>query len=92
VDTDRFDSPFQEFDVQWSPDSQWLTYTKQLPSQLRAVLVYSLAGARATQVSDGMSDSLYPVFDRSGKYLIFTASTDMGLTAGWLDMSSLADP
>ena len=29
-----------------------------------------------------MSDALYPVFDASGKYLYFTASTDMGLTAG----------
>ncbi len=92
VDTDRFDSPAHEFDVRWSPDSAWLTYTKQLPSQLRAVFVYSLAGARATQVSDGMSDALYPEFDRSGSYLIFTASTDLGLSAGWLDMTSQARP
>ncbi len=30
--------------------------------------------ARATQVTDGMSDARYAVFDRSGKYLYFTAS------------------
>ena len=92
VDTDRFDSPNQEFDVRWSPDSRWLVYTKQLPSQLRAVFVYSLASRTATQVTDGMSDALYPVFDASGKYLYFTASTDMGLTAGWLDMTSIGHP
>ncbi|MDD5562656.1 MAG: PDZ domain-containing protein [Thermoanaerobaculaceae bacterium] len=92
VDTDRFDSPAHEFDVRWSPDSRWLAYTKQLPSQLRAVFVYSLAGGKATQVTDGMSDALYPVFDRGGKYLYFTASTDMGLTAGWLDMTSIGHP
>jgi hypothetical protein len=29
-----------------------------------------------------MSDALYPVFDKSGKHLYFTASTDLGLSAG----------
>ncbi len=92
VDHDRFDSPLHEFDVRWSPDSRWLTYTKQLPSQLHAVFVYELATHTITQITDGMSDALYPVFDRSGKYLFFTASTDVGLSAGWLDMSSMGRP
>ena len=42
VSTDRFDSPLQEFDVQWSPDSKWLTYTLQLENHMRGVFVYSL--------------------------------------------------
>ena len=92
VDSDRFDSPLHEFDASWSPDGRWLTYTRQLPNHLRAVFVYSLATRRISQVTDGMSDCLYPVFDRNGKYLYFTASTDMGLTPGWLDMTSEAHP
>ena len=92
VGTDRFDSPLQEFDAQWSPDSKWLTYTLQLENHMRGVFVYSLESQKATQVTDGMSDALYPVFDKNGKYLYFTASTDMGLTTGWLDMTSEAHP
>jgi len=92
VDTDLFDTPLHEFDATWAPDSRWITYTKQLPNHLRAVFVYSLESRQATQVSDGLSDALYPVFDRSGDNLYFTASTDFGLTAGWLDMSSDAHP
>ncbi|WP_217318879.1 S41 family peptidase [Rhodanobacter sp. B05] len=92
VDTDRFDTPLHEFDVSWSPDGRWLTYTKQLPNHLRAVFVYALATHQATQVTDGMSDCLYPVFDRNGKYLYYTASTDEGLSPGWLDMTSEAHP
>ena len=92
VDTDRFDSPAYEFDAVWSPDSAWLAYTKQLPSLLHAVYVYSLATAKATQVTDGMSEALYPAFDRGGKYLYLTASTDLGLAAGWLDMTSIGHP
>jgi tricorn protease len=92
VDTDRFDSPLHEFDMVWSPDSKWLAYTKQLQSTLRAAFVYSLDTGKATQITDGMSDVLYPNFDRNGKYLYFTASTDMGLSTGWLDMTSAAHP
>ena len=92
VATDRFDSPLQEFDVQWSPDSKWLTYTLQLENHMRAVFVYSLESQKATQVTDGMSDALFPVFDKEGKYLYFTASTNLGLSTGWLDMTSEAHP
>ena len=92
VNTDRFDSPLQEFDVQWSPDSKWLTYTLQLENHMRGVFVYSLDSQKATQVTDGMSDAVFPAFDKNGKYLYFTASTNMGLTTGWLDMTSEAHP
>jgi len=92
VDTDLFDTPLHEFDVAWSPDNKWLTYTKQLENHLRAVFVYSVDNSKASQVTDGMSDALYPNFDRNGKYLYFTASTYMGLTSGWLDMTSIGHP
>ena len=88
VDTDLFDSPLHEFDVVWSPDSRWLAYTKQIDNHMRAVFVYSLDDKKVTQLTDGMSDALYPNFDKNGKYLYFTASTNMGLTTGWLDMTS----
>jgi tricorn protease len=92
VDTDLFDTPLHELDQVWSPDNKWLAYTKQLESHLRAVFLYSLDSHKVTQVTDGMSDALYPNFDKNGKYLYFTASTDMGLSSGWLDMTSIAHP
>ncbi len=75
-------------DPVWSPDSKWLTYGKQLPNLQRAVFVYSLDTSKATQMTDGMSDARYPTFDKGGKYLYFTASTNMGPTLGFLDMSA----
>lgn len=92
IDTDAFDQPTQSFDPAWSPDGRWLAYTKQLPNHLYAVFVHSLDSGKTTRVSDGMSDCRYPAFDKNGKYLYFTASTDMGLTPGWLDLSSQAHP
>ncbi len=60
----------------WSPDSQWLAYSKVLPNGLAAIHLYSLARGSSTQITDGLSDAINPVFDKDGKYLYFTASTD----------------
>ena len=66
----------------WSPDSKWLAYSKVLPNELSAIHLYSLADSKSTQVTDGMSDALNPVFDKDGKYLYFTASTNSGESLG----------
>ena len=72
----------------WSPDNKWIAYTRQFPSGLHAVFIYSLDQAKTFQITDGMSDVLYPSFDKNGKYLYFTASTNVALTTAGLDMSS----
>jgi tricorn protease len=62
----------------WSPDSKWLAYARRLQNYMDAIFVYSLADGKPTQLTDGMSDARHPVFDKEGKYLFFTASTDDG--------------
>ncbi len=72
----------------WAPDNKWIAYVKQLPSGQHAVFVYSLEQGKVSQITDGMSDALNPAFDPNGKYLYFTASTDVALSTAGLDMSS----
>ncbi len=74
---------------EWSPDSQWIAYTREAANDLQAVFLYSLAGHRSTQVTDAMSDAASAVFDPSGKYLYFLASTDDGPSRAGIDLSSL---
>jgi tricorn protease len=62
----------------WSPDSKWLAYASSLPNYLGAIHIYSIATGKVVQITDGMSDAGNPVFDKDGKYLYFTASTDSG--------------
>lgn len=88
VDTNTFESPFPVLNPSWSPDSNWIVYTKQLRNRLCAVHAFSLESGKSTQITDGLSDARYAVFDKSGKYVYFTASTNNGPTTGWLDMSS----
>jgi tricorn protease len=92
VDTDMYTDPAHGLQLAWSPDSRWIAYTKQLRSHLHAVFAYSLEQAKSYQLTDGMSDALFIAFDKEGKYLYFTASTDAALNTGWLDMTSLQRP
>jgi tricorn protease len=76
-------------ELAWSPDSQWIAYTRDLESQMHAIFVYSLATHVSTQITDGMSNAAHPVFDASGKYLYFAASTNNGPSDAGIDLSSL---
>jgi len=72
----------------WSPDSRYVAYAAHLSSLFRAIFVADVNTGESHQVTDGLSDAMYPVFDASGKYLWFLASTDFGLRSQWLDMTS----
>ena len=90
IDADTYDTPFRgDINPSWSPDSKWIVYSKMLKNHLRAVCIYSVADGKATQISDGMSDAQHAAFDKDGRHLYFTASTNQGLATGWLDMSSM---
>jgi tricorn protease len=92
VSTERYDDPSSAMNPTWSPDSKWLSYTKFLESHQHAVFVYSMESGKESQITDGTADSRFPVFDRDGKTMYFTSSTDVGLTKGWLDLSSFQHP
>jgi tricorn protease len=92
IDTDTYAGPFNTLNPVWSPDSRWIAYTKQLRNHLRAVFAYSLEQHKSYQLTDGMSDALNAAFDKEGKSLYFTASTNTALSLGWLDMTSLQRP
>jgi tricorn protease len=92
VDTDRYANPERSMNPVWSPDSRWVAYARRLDNQLRAVFAYNIRTGERHQLTDGMADSISPVWDASGKYLYFLASTNYGLNTGWLDMTSYDRP
>ncbi|MRR20816.1 peptidase S41, partial [bacterium] len=89
VDTDEmyFPGPFREIHGDWSSDSKWIVYTKMLNSFFRVVCLYSVDQQKSFPVTDGLSDATDPVFDPSGDYLYFLASTDAGPVINWFDLS-----
>jgi len=89
IDTDTYAHPERTFEPAWSPDSKWLAYSKRLPSQFHVLMAYSMVEKKPYQLTDGLSDAVSPAWDAGGKYLYFLASTDFGLSSGWLDLSSI---
>ena len=92
IDTDTYDAPQRTLDPVWAPDSRWIAYSKKLTSEMHAIFAYSLEQNKTAQLTDGLSDARFPAFDQKGQYLYFTASTDVGPTTGWLDLSSVNRP
>ena len=92
VDSDKLASQTgrtgNAFSPSWSFDSEWLAYEKTLNNGLRAVFMYNLTTKVAQQITDGMSYAGQPTFSRDGKYLFFTASTNVGLSNSGLHMSA----
>ncbi|MEY4635765.1 MAG: hypothetical protein RJA55_1563 [Acidobacteriota bacterium] len=72
----------------WSPDSKWIAFASRLNTLYRAIVVANVETGEKKQVTDGLADAMYPVWDASGKYLWFLASTNLGLGSQWLDMTS----
>jgi tricorn protease len=75
----------------WSPDGLWIAYRKHLPSRMGVICLYSIAARKVVTLTDGMSDAGNPIFDKSGQYLYFTASTNAGI-ARQPDILSRMDP
>lgn len=88
VDQDRYAHPNRTLNPVWSPDSKWIAYVRQLESHFKAAFAYQVETQEKIQLTDGMADVISPVWDQNGEYLYFLASTNYGLSSGWLDMSS----
>lgn len=66
----------------WAPnfshDSRFLTYSKQLKNRAGAIFIYDIAQKKSVQVTDGVTHAQMPVFDPNGKYLYFVSSLNAG--------------
>lgn len=80
--------PFPNNTPIWSPDSRWIGYAVNTASLFRRIYLYSIDQSKSYPVTDGLSDAGDPVFDKSGKYLYFLASTNAGPLRNWFAMSN----
>jgi tricorn protease len=92
ADAERYAHPNRSLNPIWSPDSKWIAYVRLNDSQYKVVKVHNVETNQTLQLTDGMADAISPVWDASGKYLYFLASTNYALNIGWLDMTSYDRP
>lgn len=72
----------------WAPDSRWIAYTLNSLTYTRSAYIYSLEQQKSYAVTDGLSDVDRPVFDKSGKYLYYLASTNAGPSNNWFSLQN----
>ncbi len=89
IDQNTFGDFGDVMEPTWSPDSNWIGYAKQLDNRLRAVFMYAVDKAKSFQLTDGLGDARHVTFDKSGKYLYFTGSTNIGPTISFADLSGI---
>ena len=71
-------NPESEFyGIEYSPDSQWLAYTKPAANEMNIVYLYNLASGKEYPVTERWYNSGSPTFSADGKYLIFTSDRDL---------------
>lgn len=73
------------YDVTYSPDSQWLAYSRVATNRYRIVYVYNIASKKEYPVTDRWYDSSSPAFSTDGKYLFFSSARDFNPTYGSLE-------
>ena len=79
------------FQVDFSPDSQWLAYTVVGENYFTRVRLHGFAAAKSVELADSFVQTDTPVFG-SNDLLYFTASIDAGPTRVTLDMSTQERP
>ncbi len=69
------DSPLREIgDITFSPDGNWLAYSKHLALELTAIFLVNLNGKTVRQLTQPVRYDFAPAFDPHGLYLYFLSS------------------
>lgn len=75
-----FQGGLNNFRMRWSPDSRYVTYSRDLETQANAVFIYDTKESKRHQVTSGFYPAREPVFDPDGKYLYFFTNRNFAPT------------
>ncbi len=66
-------------DYTFSPDGEWIAYSKSSPNYQSALWLYNISTGRKHQITDAAFSDGNPVFSRDGKFLFFSSNRDFNL-------------
>jgi tricorn protease len=73
----------------WSPDSQWIAWSRPEENGFSKVYLFSTANKKPLAVTDDWYSAANPIFSDDGKYLMLTSSRDFTPTFGNTDFSNV---
>jgi tricorn protease len=82
-------SSLRGFRISWSPDNNWLAYSKPGENLNDAIYLWNLSEKKSYQITSGYYNDVEPVFDPGGKYLFFKTDRRFqpsysGIDATWI--------
>ena len=75
--------------LNWSPDSNWLAYSKTGANGFRQIMVWSREDDGVRGMTNPLADAFSPTWDRDREHFYFLASTDVALGTGWANTSAM---
>ena len=81
----RYHWDMPNFRINWSPDSQWLTYSRGSENRNQAIYLYNTGSRQRHQLTSAFYSDFDPVFDPSGNYLAALSYRSMSPTYGDID-------
>lgn len=72
-----FEGALRNFTVSWSPDSNWLAYTRDAENRQSAIFLYSLEQNKYFQLTSGYYADFMPTFSKDGKHLFFATNRSL---------------
>jgi len=69
----------------WSPDSKWITYSKQADNDMSVVWVYNTTNGEKFRVTEGWYNSSGATFSSDGKYLVFGSQRTFDPIYSWVE-------
>ena len=67
-------------DYTFSPDGDWVAYSKSSPNYQSALWLYQISTGKKHQITDAVFSDGNPVFSNDGKFLFFLSNRDFNLT------------
>jgi tricorn protease len=86
VDQDKY-GEIRGYD--WSPDSQWIAWSRPEENDGEKVYLFSTAEKKPVTVTDDWYSASNPTFSDDGKYLLLTSSRDFKPIFGQTDFSNV---
>lgn len=90
LDTADYDDAWERWGIQdyvWSPNSQWIAYTKMERSMNESLFVYSLEQQETYRLTEPRTREWSPSFSPDGKYLYFLSERDLSPVMGAIDQN-----
>lgn len=65
------------FEVDWSSDSKWITYSRSLENRHGAIFVFNVEDGENHQLTSGYYNDSNPAFDPDGKYIYYLTNRNL---------------